>query len=220
MKILVVEDQRRMGAFLHQAFAEHAYAASLAESCAQAQEMIAESSYDVVILDLGLPDGDGLDLLREWRENGFNEPVLILSARDAVNDRVAGLNIGADVYLPKPFSFEELLANVRALHRRQASIKKTQIRHGGIMMDLVTRVVELDGEVVNLTSREFAILELFMQSPGRMLSRSYLMEAIWNCNLENDGNLLDVYMSRLRGHFDTATVKRFKTIRGAGYKLI
>src|SRR5438445_610370 len=145
MKILIVEDQRRLGAFLKQALAERAYTVTWVPTCAEAREALCETSYDVIVLDLGLPDGDGLDLLREWRSGGFNEPVLILSARDAVQDRIKGLDVGADDYLPKPFSIEELLARMRSLLRRQSSVKETVLQHQGIKLDLLSRTVHLNG---------------------------------------------------------------------------
>jgi len=136
MKVLIVEDQQRLGRFLQQGMSEHSYTVTLVGSCREARDALCETGYDVIVLDLGLPDGDGLDLLREWRRGGFNEPVLILSARDTVEDRIKGLDIGADDYLPKPFSLEELLARVRSLLRRHASTKETVLEHRGIRLDL------------------------------------------------------------------------------------
>src|ERR1700692_2612612 len=167
MKILIVEDQRKLGLFLKQAFIERAYTATWVGSCTEAREALCETSYDAIVLDLGLPDGDGLTLLREWRRAGFTEPVLILSARDAVEDRIGGLDVGADDYLPKPFSLEELLARLRSLLRRQSAVKETVLQHQGIKLDLLSRIVQLNGQPVDLTSREFALLEIFLQNPGR-----------------------------------------------------
>jgi DNA-binding response OmpR family regulator len=135
MKILIVEDERKVSRFVERALGEQAYTTHVAESCAAARDALAESPFDAVVLDLGLPDGDGLDLLREWRASGFNEPVLILSARDAVRDRIRGLNLGADDYLPKPFSVDELIARLRSLLRRQGGVKTTVLDHRGIRME-------------------------------------------------------------------------------------
>jgi len=218
MKILIVEDQQRLGDFLRRGLSEHAYTVKWTRNCEQARDALAESSYDLIILDLGLPDGDGLDLLCKWRRNSFNEPVLILSARDAVEDRIKGLDLGADDYLPKPFSFEELLAHIRSLMRRYATVKQAILEHAGIRMDLMGHSVEAHGEKVDLTSREFALLEVFMQNAGRTLTRSYITERIWPGLV--DTNLLDVYMSRLRCKLDSGVdTSVFKTVRGVGYQL-
>lgn len=218
MKILIVEDEQRLGAFLAKGLGERAYAVQWAQTCAQASDLLAESSYDVIVLDLGLPDGDGLDLLCRWRHSGFNEPVLILSARNTLKDRVEGLDLGADDYLPKPFGFEELLSRIRSLVRRQAAIKRAVLEHAGIRLDLIEHSVQVENESVDLTSREFALLELLMHNAGRIVTRSYIYEHIWPGLV--DTNLLDVYMSRLRTKLDGHRgQKRFKTIRGVGYRM-
>ena len=221
MKVLIVEDQQRLGSFLEQGLKECAYTVTWVKSCAEARDTLADSGYDVILLDLGLPDGDGIDLLRQWRANGFNEPVLILSARDTVADRIKGLDIGADDYLPKPFSFEELLARVRSLVRRQSSVKQVVLEHRGIRVDLLSHTVQLNGTPVDLTSREYALLELFMQNAGRILTRTLISEKIWASHYDVDTNLLDVYMSRLRSKLETSAGKPlFKTVRGVGYQLL
>src|SRR5215471_7846153 len=150
MNALVVEDQDRLGRFLQQGLTECAYTVTWVRTCAAASDALAESGYDVIVLDLGLPDGDGLDLLHSWRKSGFKEPVLILSARDGVQDRVKGLDLGADDYLPKPFSLEELLARVRSLVRRQSTVKHTRLEWSGIQLDLAARTVQVNGQPVDL----------------------------------------------------------------------
>ncbi len=221
MKVLIVEDQLRLGQFLKQGFTERAYTVALASTCEQARDILAESSFDVIVLDLSLPDGDGLELLREWRHAGFNEPVLILSARDAVEDRIRGLDLGADDYLPKPFSFEELMAHVRALLRRQSAAKRAVLEHRGIRLDLVSHTVHLNDKSIDLTSREYALLEIFMHNVGRVLTRTQISEKIWASHYDVDTNLLDVYMSRLRAKLESGTDKPiFKTLRGVGYQLL
>jgi two-component system copper resistance phosphate regulon response regulator CusR/two-component system response regulator QseB len=160
-------------------------------------------------------------MLRRWRASGFNEPVLILSARDSVEDRIKGLDVGADDYLPKPFSFEELLARVRSLVRRQSSVKQVVLEHRGIRVDLLSHTVQLNGRTIDLTSREYALLEIFMQNPGRILTRTLISEKIWESNYDVDTNLLDVYMSRLRSKLETSQLAPlFKTVRGVGYQLL
>ena len=221
MKVLIVEDQLRLGRFLQQGIQECAYTVTLVHSCQEARNALCETGYDAVVLDLGLPDGDGLDLLQEWRRSGFTEPVLILSARDTVVDRIKGLDIGADDYLPKPFSLEELLARLRSLLRRHSTVKETVLEHKGIRLDLLGHTVQIDGKPLDLTSREYALLEIFMQNVGRILPRTLISEKIWDAHYDVDTNLLDVYMSRLRAKLEGLSDKSFfKTVRGVGYQLI
>jgi two-component system copper resistance phosphate regulon response regulator CusR len=221
MKILIVEDERRVGRFIERALQEQSYTARLVETCASARDALADSPYDAIVLDLGLPDGDGLELLREWRGSGFNEPVLILSARDAVEDRIRGLNIGADDYLPKPFSVDELVARLRSLLRRQSTAPRaTVLEHGGVRLDLLARAALLNGRPVELTSREFALLELFLQNPRRVLTRTHIAEKIWEASYDLETNLIDVYVRRLRRKFEQPKGEPFiRTVRGAGYQL-
>ena len=220
MKILIVEDQRKVGNFVEKALAEQNYTARVAISCAAARDALAESPYDVVVLDLGLPDGDGLELLREWRESGFDLPILILSARDAVEDRISGLNLGADDYLPKPFSVDELIARIRSLLRRHSPSKTTVLLHGPIRLDLVSHMVTCDGKKVDLTNREFSLLELFLQNPSRLLTRTFIAEKVWEASYELETNLIDVYVRRLRRKLETSPDRPLiKTVRGSGYQL-
>jgi DNA-binding response OmpR family regulator len=221
MKVLIVEDQQRLGQFLERGLKECAYTVNWVGTCKGALDALAEESFDLVILDLGLPDGDGIEMLRRWRGSGFNEPVLILSARDSVEDRIKGLDVGADDYLPKPFSFEELLARVRSMVRRQSSVKQVVLEHRGVRVDLLSHTVQVNGQAIDLTSREYALLEIFMQNPGRILTRTLISEKIWASNYDVDTNLLDVYMSRLRAKLETSAAKPlFKTVRGVGYQLL
>lgn len=220
MKVLIVEDQLRLGQVLKQGLTESRYTVSWARSCAEASDFLSESTFDVIVLDLGLPDGDGLDLLRKWRLGGLTEPVVILSARDTVDDRIRGLDIGADDYLPKPFSLEELQARIRSQVRRKSPIKTTQLKHREIEMDLLGHTVKSNGQLLEFTSREYALLEVFMQNPGRILPRTLIAEKIWASHYDVDTNLLDVYMSRLRSKLDLPNRPVFKTVRGVGYQMI
>jgi len=220
LKVLVVEDERRLGLFLKQGLAEQTYTVALARSCREANDAIVETKYDVIVLDLNLPDGDGLDLIREWRASGLNEPVLILSARDALDDRIKGLDVGSDDYLAKPFSLEELLARLRALIRRQSVNKLSVLHRNGVKLDVLAHTVHLHGEPVDLTRREYALLEVFMQNAGRVLTRTFISEKIWESHYEVDTNLLDVYMSRLRAKLESSNSTIFKTVRGIGYQLL
>jgi DNA-binding response OmpR family regulator len=221
MKILIVEDENKVSRFVERALVEQAYTVRVAASCAEARDALAESPYDAVVLDLGLPDGDGMELLREWRASGFNEPVLILSARDAVEDRIRGLNLGADDYLPKPFSVDELVARLRSLLRRQGTAPRaTVLEHRGVQLDLLARVARNQGQPVELTSREFALLELFLQNPRRVLTRTLIAEKIWEASYEMETNLIDVYVRRLRVKFEVPGGEPLiKTVRGSGYQL-
>ena len=221
MKVLIVEDQQRLGQFLEQGLKECAYTATWVNTCKAAKDALAETAYDVILLDLGLPDGDGIDLLRQWRASGFNEPVLILSARDSVEDRIKGLDVGADDYMPKPFSLEELLARMRSLLRRQSTQKQTVLEHSGIRLDLLGHTVQVNGKPIDLTSREYALLEIFMQNHGRVLPRTLITDKIWASSYDVDTNLLDVYMSRLRAKLESTSGKLlFKTVRGVGYQFL
>jgi DNA-binding response OmpR family regulator len=221
MKVLIVEDDVRLGEFLRKGLSEHAHTAAWAQSCRTAADALVETNYDLIVLDLSLPDGDGIDLVREWRASGFNEPVLILSARDGLEDRIKGLDVGADDYLPKPFSLDELLARMRALLRRQSVRKQTLLERHGIRLDLLAHTLEVNGSPVDLTGREYALMEIFMHNAGRVLTRTLISEKIWASHFDVDTNLLDVYMSRLRAKLDNVLGRpAFKTVRGIGYQLI
>jgi DNA-binding response OmpR family regulator len=221
MKILVVEDERKLGQFVQKGLQEAAYTATLVGTCAAAEDALAESHYDAIVLDIGLPDGSGLDVLRRWRQAGFTEPVVILSARGQVEDRISGLNLGADDYLPKPFSFDELLARLRSLLRRESKQKRTRYEHAGISMDLLSRKVSARGSTVELTGREFALLELFLANPGRVLTRTQIAERIWETSFDTETNLIDVYVKKLRAKLPPAAdgTAIIRTVRGTGYVL-
>lgn len=220
MKILVVEDERKVSRFVAQALQEQAYTVRVVATAAAARDALADDSFDAIILDLGLPDGDGLSLLGEWRGAGFNEPVLILSARDAVKDRIVGLNRGADDYLAKPFSVDELVARVRSLLRRQAVTKTTVLVHRDLRLDLLARELRQDGQVVALTSREFALVELLLQNVGRVLTRTQIAEKVWEASYDLETNLIDVYVRRLRAKLERSGAEPLiRTVRGTGYQL-
>jgi DNA-binding response OmpR family regulator len=221
MKLLIVEDEVRLGQFLKQALSEHTHTVEWVQTCKAANNVLAESGFDLILLDLALPDGDGIDLIRDWRTAGFNEPVLILSARDGLQDRIKGLDMGADDYLAKPFSIEEVLARMRALLRRQSVRKQTVLERNGVRLDLIGHTVHVEGKQIDLTGREYALLEIFMQNGGRILTRTLISEKIWSSHYDVDTNLLDVYMSRLRIKIEGMRgAPVFKTVRGVGYQML
>jgi DNA-binding response OmpR family regulator len=221
MKVLLVEDDRKLGQFICNGLEEVAYTTTWVRTCIEAREAAELENFDVIILDIGLPDGNGLSLLTEWRTRRLNTYVLILSARNEVEDRISGLNLGADDYLAKPFSFGELLARIRSLARRTTSHKKTVLEHRGIRIDLLTHEATFDGVPIRLTQREFALLEFFLNYPGRVLTRTQIAEKIWDTHFDMETNLVDVYVAKLRGKFRRTADKEplFQTLRGVGYKL-
>jgi two-component system OmpR family response regulator len=220
MRILVVEDELKMAGLLRRGFQEEGYAVDVAGTAAEAVWMGSENPYDAVILDIMLPDGDGFSVCRRLREAENWAPVLMLTARDAVDDRVAGLDSGADDYLTKPFSFAELLARVRALLRRGSSERPVTLRAGDLELDPAARTVTVAGVVADLTAREFALLEFMMRRKGEVLSRSQLREHVWDFAYEGDSNVIDVYVRYLRNKLDRAFgLDLIQTVRGAGYRL-
>jgi DNA-binding response OmpR family regulator len=183
-------------------------------------ELLEEGLYDVAILDVVLPGCDGMTVCREWRRSGLKIPVLMLTARRAVEDRVAGLDVGADDYLTKPFAFAELLARVRALGRREPDIRMQVLHVADLSLDPVRHRVERSGRPVELTPREYRILELFLRHPGQVLSRDQIAERAWEMGAEHASNVVDVFMHTLRRKIDsTDRPKLLHTIRGAGYTL-
>jgi len=222
MKVLLIEDDRKLGQFVKKGLEEVSYATVWARSVKDAHEAVTQSHFDVVILDIGLPDGNGLQLLTEWRQSQMTAQIVILSARHEVDDKIAALNLGADDYLTKPFSFGELLARIRSVVRRHVGQKKTLLEHRGISLDLLARHVMLDGVPVQLTQREFALLEFFLQNPSRVLTRTQIAEKIWDCHFDTETNLVDVYVSKLRSKLrrPNETESPLQTVRGVGYKLV
>ncbi len=222
MKVLLVEDDRKIGQFVKKGLEEVSYNPVWVRSAQEAREAVSRNSFDVIILDIGLPDGNGLELLTDWRAQHLATRVLILSARHEVDDKITGLNLGADDYLTKPFSFGELVARLRSLARRQEGRKKTVLEHRGIRLDLLTREITFERAPVQLTQREFAMLELFLLNPARVLTRTEIAEKIWNSHFDMETNLVDVYVGRLRGKFRRTgeTDPVFQSVRGVGYKLV
>ena len=220
MRVLVVEDEVKMAALLQRGLREEGYAVDVASDGSEALWLATENGYDAIVLDVMLPDVDGFEVCRKLREAGRWSPVLMLTARDGVPDRVAGLDAGADDYLTKPFSFAELLARLRALVRRGAPERPAVLRVGDLVLDPATRRVARNGTPVELTAREFALLEFFMRHPGEVLSRTRLIEHVWDFAFEGDSNVVDVYVRYLREKIDRPFARdSIETVRGAGYRL-
>jgi DNA-binding response OmpR family regulator len=216
MRVLVVEDEDRIASFLDKGLSAHGYSVERAATGAEALDDVTTDHVDVAILDLGLPDIDGLHVLSQWRTKGMDAPVIVLTARDQLDDRVRGLDLGADDYMPKPFDFEELLARVRARLRPAKSLSST-LRAGNVEFDLLTRRITSRGAPVDLTWRESALLEEFMRHPDQVLSRQHLMSRIWNLDFDTRSNVVDVYVGYLRRKLGEHAIE---TVRGMGYRLL
>jgi two-component system copper resistance phosphate regulon response regulator CusR/two-component system response regulator QseB len=220
VRVLVVEDHVEIARDIAAGLRDRGIATDLAYDGAAALQKGVVYRYDVIVLDRDLPGVHGDAVCVALRDGGSHARILMLTAAAAIGDRVEGLNLGADDYLPKPFSMEELLARVRSLLRRHTGTKKTLLEHRGLKLDLLTCTVSLNDRPVEMTSREYALLEIFMQNPGRILPRNLICEKIWESQGDADANLLDVYMSRLRSKLESSNDQPFfRTIRGVGYKM-
>jgi two-component system OmpR family response regulator len=220
VRALVVEDERKMAALLRRGLVEEGYAADVARNGEEAVRMAGTTAYDVMVLDVMLPDLDGFDVCRQLRAGRVWTPILMLTARDRVQDRVAGLDAGADDYLTKPFSFAELLARLRALARRGLAERPTVLEVGSLRLDPATRQVWRGEDRVELSAKEFALLETFMRRPGQVLTRLDLLEHAWDYAYENRSNVVDVYVGYLRAKLDRPFGRRsIETVRGVGYRL-
>lgn len=220
MKILLVEDEAKTAMFLKKGLSENGFVLDVAEDGETGLHLATEGSYDLMILDVMLPERDGWSILRALRTRGRNTPVIFLTARDSVQDRVRGLEDGADDYLVKPFAFSELLARIRTILRRNAKRGEEFLRFSGIEMDLLRRSVFREEKRLDLTAKEFLLLELFLQHPEEVLSRTFITERVWDMNFDSDTNTVDVAVRRLRKKVDDPFPhKLIHTIRGMGYVL-
>ncbi len=220
MRILVVEDELKMAALVRRGLREEGMACDVAGRGEDALWMAGSTEYDAIVLDVLLPGIDGFETCRRLRDEGVWSPVLMLTARDSVEDRVAGLDGGADDYLTKPFSFAELLARLRALARRGPIERPVLLEVGDLRLDPATRQVWRDGEEIALSAKEFSLLETFMRRPGEVLSRFQLLEHAWDYEYENRSNVVDVYVRYLREKIDRPFGRdSIETVRGAGYRL-
>jgi two-component system OmpR family response regulator len=220
MRVLIVEDSAKMGQLLRRALKEDGYAADLLASGVEAIAMAVEYDFDAIVLDVGLPDIDGFEVCRRLRQAGRSMPVLMLTARDAVPDRVHGLDTGADDYLTKPFDLDELRARLRALLRRSPGDRPIALVVDDLTLDPATRAVHRGGTPIELAPKEFAVLEHFMRHAGEVITRGSFLEHVWDFAYEGDSNLVDVYVRFLREKIDRPfNVRSIETVRGAGYRL-
>jgi heavy metal response regulator len=220
MRILLVEDDRKVASFIRKGLMEEGYAVDVAAEGETGLAMGLDRLHDVIILDVMLPGKPGFQVVRELRQAKVATPVLLLTARDGVEDKVQGLDAGADDYLTKPFAFAELLARVRALLRRGAAARAPLLQVADLTLDPAKRTVKRGGEAISLTNREFSLLEYFMRNPGRVLTRTMIVEHVWDYSFDSATNVIDVYVNYLRKKIDAGRERKLlHTVRGAGYVL-
>jgi len=220
MRVLVVEDSRRLTGIIKRGLLEEAYTVDNAYDGEEAQYMAESTSFDLIVLDIMLPKKDGLAVCRDLRAKNVNTPILMLTAKDSVEDKVTGLDCGADDYLVKPFAFSELLARLRALLRREVLPRVQKLQVGDLSLDPQSREVWRDGSRMDLTAKEYAILEYFMRRPNAVVTRTMLGESVWDYEFDGISNIIDVYVRRIRRKIDReGQDSLIQTVRGAGYRL-
>jgi two-component system, OmpR family, copper resistance phosphate regulon response regulator CusR len=220
MRLLIVEDQQKAAAYLRKGLEENGFVVDVASDGVEGLHRARSGEYDLVVLDVMLPGRDGWSVLTELRQAGHQTPVLFLTARDAVEDRVKGLELGGDDYLVKPFSFAELLARVRSLLRRGPGRQPEMVRIGDLELDLIRHKATRGGQRLELTPKEFALLSLLARRSGEVLSRTLIAEQVWDMNFDSDSNVVDVHVRRLRSKVDAPfAIKLIHTVRGIGYVL-
>jgi DNA-binding response OmpR family regulator len=220
MRILVVDDDRRLCGIIKRGLLEETYAVDLTYDGEEGEYYAETNSYDLIILDIMMPKKDGLEVCRELRAKGVNTPILMLTAKDTVEDRVKGLDTGADDYLVKPFAFSELLARGRALLRREVTSRSPELKVGDLCLNTLTREVRRGNNEIELTNKEYVILEYFMRHPNVVITRTMIEEHAWDYDFDSLSNLIDVYIRRLRCKIDRkGSDSIIQTVRGAGYRL-
>ena len=218
MRILIVEDEKKVAGFIKKGLEEETYAVDVAYDGEEGLHLGAEGQYDLIILDIMLPKVDGLEILSQLRAQGSDVPILLLTAKDAVDDRVTGLNKGADDYLTKPFAFSELLARVRVLLRRGKAEVKTILQISDLTLDLVSHKVNRGEDEIELTGKEYSLLEYFMRNQEKVLTRTMIAEHVWDYNFDTFTNVIDVYINHLRKKIDKGRQRKLlHTLRGVGY---
>ena len=220
MRVLVVEDEKKTASFIRKALQSEGFIVDVLHDGTEALTAVSNTPFDVVVLDIMLPGRDGLSIVRQMRERQITTPVLLLSARGEVSEKVEGLNCGADDYLAKPFALVEVIARVRALGRRQAEHRHLQMQVGDLTLNVVTREVKRAGKAIDLAQREYLLLEFLMRSAGRICGRMAIVEKVWDYDFDPGSNLVDVYIMRLREKIDAEfPTKLLHTVRGVGYVL-
>jgi heavy metal response regulator len=220
MRLLVIEDEKKVARFVKKGLEEEGYAVDLAVDGEEGLAMVLDQVHDLIILDIALPKMDGLQVLKKLRERRVRTPVLLLTVRATIEDKVLGLDSGADDYLTKPFAFQELLARIRALLRRKAETGPPLLQVENLVLDPARRVVTRGGERIDLTSKEFALLEYLMRNAGRVLTRAMISEHVWDYDFDTETNIIDVYVNYLRRKIDSGRdQKLIHTVRGSGYVL-
>jgi heavy metal response regulator len=220
MRILVIEDEKKVSEFIKRGLKEEGYAVDIASDGENGLFQAMEIAYDLILLDLMLPKLDGMSLCKKLRENDIQTPLIMLTARDSIKDKVTGLDSGADDYLTKPFSFEELLARIRALMRKERNQQPTMLQIADLSLDLVSHKVRRGKEEIILTAKEYALLEYFMRNAGSVITRTMISEHVWDINFDTFTNVIDVYVNYLRNKIDKGQkIKLIHTIRGRGYIL-
>jgi len=220
MRILLIEDDNRIAAFVAKGLRENSYAVDLASDGDEATYLASINTYDLFILDVNLPRKDGFEVCRELREGGNSKPILLLTARDAIDDKVSGLDVGADDYLTKPFEFRELLARLRALLRRQNDIRSPEITIADLHIDTMSRTVKRGECLIELTTKEYSLIEFLAINKGKVVGREEISEHVWDDTFDPFSNLIDVYINRLRAKLDDGfDMQLIQTRRGSGYIL-
>lgn len=220
MRVLVVEDEQKIADFIRKGLSEHGYAVDVAYDGDEAVDWPTVAEFDVIILDVMLPVRDGIEVCSVLRQRGVRTPILMLTAKDAVEDRVRGLDSGADDYLVKPFAFAELLARLRALTRRQPAVLGAVLQVGDLVLDTATRKVARGATPIDLTAKEYGILEHLMRHPNQVLTRTMIAEHVWNYDFDNASNVIDVHIRNLRRRIDDPfSIRLIQTVRGAGYRI-
>jgi DNA-binding response OmpR family regulator len=221
MRILVIEDNAKLAQLMKASFEQQGYCIDVAHTAREGDELAVVERFDAIVLDVMLPDRDGVDVCRQLRRQRVATPILMLTALGTTADKVAGLDAGADDYLTKPFHFDELLARVRSLLRRSQATEGVVLRSGDLVMDLNQHLVKLGGAPVKLSAKEFSLLEYLMRNPGRLLTRAMISESVWDMNYEPGSNVIDVYVSSVRRKIDRgAKAPRIETVIGSGYRFL
>lgn len=220
MRVLLVEDQEKIAGFIRQALTEQGFVVEVADNGDEAYDLAQQGSYDAIVLDIMLPGRDGLSVLRQLRERKNPVPVILLTARTGLNERLEGLNLGADDYVTKPFYAEELIARIHAVVRRASGHQQSILHADGVTINLITREVRAADRLVELTAREFSLLEYLVRSPGRVFPRTQILDHVWGYSFDPSSNVVDVYIRRLRQKLDpSGELQPIEAVRGVGYRM-